>query len=65
MADKLMTSVLSCLPNTTYDLPADNLPLGSALLAPTIKLALLSMASQQVIIVPTQSLTQAMSMAMV
>jgi hypothetical protein len=62
MADKLMTSVLSCLPNTTYDLPADNLPLGSALLAPTIKsttpmpltyqplplaqVALLSMASQ-------------------
>jgi hypothetical protein len=22
MADKLMASVLSCLPNTTYDLPA-------------------------------------------
>jgi hypothetical protein len=25
MADKLMASVLSCLPNTTYDLPAFNL----------------------------------------
>jgi hypothetical protein len=24
MADKLMASVLSCLPNTTYDLPAFN-----------------------------------------
>jgi hypothetical protein len=30
MADKLMASVLFCLPNTTYDLPADDLPLGSA-----------------------------------
>jgi hypothetical protein len=29
--------ILSCLPKTTYDLPADDLPLGSALLAPTIK----------------------------
>jgi hypothetical protein len=37
MADKLMAAVLSCLPKMTYDLPADNLPLGSALLAPTIK----------------------------
>jgi hypothetical protein len=30
MADKLMASVLSCLPKMTYDLPANNLPLGSA-----------------------------------
>jgi hypothetical protein len=29
MADKLMTSVLSCLPNTTYDLPAFNLLLAA------------------------------------
>jgi hypothetical protein len=29
MADKLMASVLSCLPNTTYDLPAFNLLLGA------------------------------------
>jgi hypothetical protein len=29
-ADKLMASVLFCLPNTTYDLPADNLLSGSA-----------------------------------
>jgi hypothetical protein len=30
MADKLITA-LSCLPKMTYDLPADDLPLGSAL----------------------------------
>jgi hypothetical protein len=29
MADKLI-AVLSCLPNTTYDLPADDLLFGSA-----------------------------------
>jgi hypothetical protein len=28
MADKLITA-LSCLPKMTYDLPADDLPLGS------------------------------------
>jgi hypothetical protein len=37
MADNSMASVLSFLPNTTYDLPACDLPLGSACLAPTIK----------------------------
>jgi hypothetical protein len=30
MADNSMASVLSFLPNTTYDLPACDLPLGSA-----------------------------------
>jgi hypothetical protein len=37
MSDNSMASVLSFLPNTTYDLPACDLPLGSACLAPIIK----------------------------
>jgi hypothetical protein len=36
MADKLIVA-LSCLPNTTYDLPASDAPLASAFMAPIIK----------------------------
>jgi hypothetical protein len=60
MADKLITA-LSCLPKMTYDLPADDQPLSLV----QVQMALLSMASQRVIIVPTQSPAQAMSTAMV
>jgi hypothetical protein len=58
MADKLMTSVLFCLPNTTYDLPAFDLLLEQA------QTALLSMASQRMMRVVTQSPAQAMLTAM-
>jgi hypothetical protein len=63
MADNSMALVLPCLPNTTYDLPALILPLGSA--RPLAQVALLSEASQWVILVATQSPAQAMLTAMV
>jgi hypothetical protein len=72
MADKLMASVLFCLPNTIYDLPAFNLLFGSAnkttpllIYQPLslVQVALLSMVNQKMMTVASQYPVQAMSTA--